>query len=71
MTDEAPPHIQRVQEERGQLDDRRTKLRAFFSTDLFSGLAPDERTDMREQAEHMDAYQQVLNRRLERAGYPA
>lgn len=65
---EHPLHIQRVIAERDELADRKTKLNAFFNTDMFASLHPDEQADMKSQAAIMANYEAVLNSRLDRAG---
>lgn len=59
-----PPHQQRVLDEKTELDDRSTKLQAFFSNPIFSGLPADERGRMQKQAAAMQAYSQVLGERI-------
>ncbi len=62
-----PPHMQRVVEERGELEHKLRALVAFIGTPKFDALADDEKSDLREQAEHMARYRDVLKRRYERA----
>lgn len=62
-----PPHVQRMVEERDQLEDRLTKLTAFFDTDTFVGLDEHDRVLMQSQASLMTAYRDILNARIERA----
>ncbi|MFC4923566.1 crAss001_48 related protein [Delftia deserti] len=59
-----PPHQQRVLDEKAELDDRSTKLQAFFSNPIFSGLPADEQDRMQKQAVAMQAYSQVLGERI-------
>lgn len=59
-----PPHQQRVLAERTELDDRLTKLQAFFSNPIFSGLPADEQDRLQKQAVAMQAYSQVLGERI-------
>ena len=59
-----PPHQQRVLAERTELDDRLTKLQAFFSNPIFSGLPADEQDRLQKQAVAMQAYSEVLGERI-------
>lgn len=59
-----PPHQQRVLAERTELDDRFTKLQAFFSNPIFSGLPADEQDRLQKQAIAMQAYSEVLGERI-------
>lgn len=69
MSDQVPPHIQRVVAEHAELSDRKGKLDAFFGTDLFCSLDEEEQADMKRQSELMAEYAEVLDRRICRAGF--
>lgn len=58
------PHQQRVVDEKNELDDKLTKLKAFHSTQLFAGLDPDERDRLHSQAEYMGKYSDILAERI-------
>lgn len=58
------PHQQRVVEEKAALDDKLVKLRAFFDTATYAGLAPRDRALLIEQHTHMDGYSNVLGQRI-------
>lgn len=62
------PHQQRVIDEKQELDDRLSKLRAFCSTvgGIFDSLPTEEKQRLTEQEGHMAAYSDVLRRRIER-----
>lgn len=61
---DVPPHQQRVLAEQTELDDRLTKLQAFFSNPIFSGLPEDEQDRLQKQAVAMQAYSEVLGERI-------
>lgn len=61
---DVPPHQQRVLDEKAELDDRSTKLQAFFSNPIFSGLPADEQDRLQKQAVAMQAYSEVLGERI-------
>jgi peptidylprolyl isomerase len=67
---DVPAHIQRVQEEREQLNDRLTKLKAFIDTDKFKELGASDSYDLRRQVKPMEEYLAILDRRLNRALNP-
>ncbi|MBP7947992.1 MAG: hypothetical protein KA191_18315 [Verrucomicrobia bacterium] len=58
------PHQQRVVTEKEELDDKRTKLKAFFGTEVFAGIGDAEKERLRRQAGHMAAYSDVLAERI-------
>ena len=58
------PHQQRVVDEKTELDERLTKLIAFFNSQIFSGLPTDEQDRMKRQADHMTNYSVVLGERI-------
>lgn len=62
------PHQQRVIAEKSELDERLSKLIAFFDDAKFSGLPTDEQDRMKRQAEHMTHYSVVLGERI--AAFP-
>jgi hypothetical protein len=57
---------QRVVEEKAQLDDKITRLGAFFASAVFPTLASDDQHLLREQHIHMQKYSEVLSRRIAR-----
>lgn len=59
-----PPHVQRVIGEKANLDAQRSKLLAFFETDLFKGLSPKEQQLLVTQATCMGEYSEILADRL-------
>ena len=58
------PHQRRVVTEKKELDEKLTKLRDFFGTELFSGLDDAEMERLQRQADHMSAYSSVLGARI-------
>ena len=65
-----PPHVQRVIDEKAQLDERHGKLITFISGGgLFDTLDPAEQARMRRQSEVMAEYSSILAERLAAAGY--
>lgn len=58
------PHQQRVIDEREQLQERLTKLLAFFQTPAFAALDSAERVRMPVQARYMRGYSAVLAERI-------
>jgi len=61
---ELQPHQQRVVDEKTELDERLTKLIAFFNSPIFAGLPADEQDRMKRQADHMTSYSVVLGERV-------
>ena len=61
---ELQPHQQRVVDEKGELDERLTKLIAFFDSSVFNGISANEQGRMKRQAEHMTNYSVVLGERI-------
>lgn len=61
---ELQPHQQRVVDEKTELDERLTKLIAFFDSSIFAGLPTDEQGRMKRQADHMTNYSVVLGERI-------
>ena len=61
-----PPFIQRLIEEKDQLFDRVTKLRAFTDTDGFKKLDVTDQCVLHEQLNHMNIYLSILVRRLDK-----
>lgn len=59
------PHQQRVVAEKSELDERLTKLLAFFQSPMFISLPEAERSRLRNQARFMDGYAAVLQERIE------
>jgi len=62
---ELQPHQQRVVTEKAELDEKLTKLLAFFQTPIFEGLSEAERSRLRNQARFMDGYSAMLSERIE------
>lgn len=58
------PHQERVVEEKRDLDEKREKLLAFLSTDLFRGLDQAEKDRLRTQLSVMGLYSDILNQRI-------
>lgn len=58
------PHQQRVVDEKAALDDKRTKLRNFTSTALFSSLDPAEQRRLLNQLDAMNVYGDILGDRI-------
>lgn len=54
----------RVIAEHAELKDRLGKLKAFFETPVFAGIAPAEQTRLRRQAKAMSEYEEVLDERV-------
>jgi hypothetical protein len=64
MTTTLQPHQQRVVDEHRDLTEKLNKLRAFFDTPIFLGLAEAEQSRLRNQARFMDGYAAVLEERI-------
>lgn len=58
------PHQQRVVDEKRELDDRREKLNAFFSTSIFHGLPESEQSRLLRQGVAMRTYSEILGERI-------
>jgi hypothetical protein len=58
------PHQQRVVDEKKELDDKREKLFAFFSTPTFRGLDQAERNLLTLQYSVMGVYSEILRHRI-------
>jgi hypothetical protein len=58
------PHQQRVVDEKVELDDKRVKLTAFFSTPTFAALPADEKERLEAQEHFMAGYSNVLAHRI-------
>lgn len=56
---------ERVVAEKKELDERHSKLKAFLETSVFCALPSQERQLLREQAEVMRQYSDILTRRIE------
>ena len=61
---ELPPHQQRVVDERRELDERRDKLSAFYSTPIFHGLPESEQSRLLRQGVAMRSYSEILGERI-------
>ena len=66
MKTNQPSFIQRLIEEKDQLFDRVTKLRAFTETDDFKKLYVTDQYVLHEQLNHMNIYLSILVRRLDK-----
>lgn len=62
------PHQQRVVDEKAELDERREKLSAFYSTPIFHGLAESEQSRLLRQGVAMRTYSEILGERIEAFG---
>jgi hypothetical protein len=58
------PHQQRVVDEKAELDEKLTKLVAFFDNPLWSNLAHDEQARLSRQSEVMREYSDILGKRI-------
>lgn len=58
------PHQRRVVTEKKELDEKLTKLREFFGTEIFAGLDDAEMERLQRQADHMSGYSAVLGERI-------
>jgi hypothetical protein len=58
------PHQQRVVDERIELESRRIKLQSFLGTPIFAELDAAEQIRLREQADAMNAYSDILAERI-------
>lgn len=58
------PHQQRVVTEKDELEDKLTKLVAFFETDFFSKIEKDEQERLKRQSGFMQSYLEVLEERI-------
>ena len=59
------PHQQRVVDERTELDIKREKLTAFYSTAVFHGLPEIEQSRLLRQGVAMRTYSEILGERIE------
>jgi len=59
-----PAHEQRVVAEKAELDAKRKKLDAFYSTPLFHGLPESEQTRLLRQGVAMGTYSNILGERI-------
>ena len=62
------PHQQRVVDEKTELDEKLTKLKAFFGTDIFKGVNEAEQARLQKQADIMQSYSDILGERIEAFG---
>jgi hypothetical protein len=58
------PHKERVVAEKTELDEKLTKLNSFFGGELFAKLDPEEQARLKNQAEYMRGYSEVLGDRI-------
>lgn len=56
---------ERVEIEKRELDEKRQKLKCFIDSDTFLGLSYAEQDRLQQQMECMDAYSELLGRRIE------
>lgn len=59
---------ERLHTEKKELDEKREKLAAFFPTDTFKKISPQQRGLLYIQLHVMDAYSQVLTERISLLG---
>ena len=57
-------HVQRVEFEKEELDDKLTKLKAFLVSNYYQGLSEEMKLLLEEQAEVMKKYSDILAKRL-------
>lgn len=60
-------HVERMEQERRELETRLNALRSFFGGAVFESLSPVEQELLRDQSRHMEDYLGVLTARLENA----
>ena len=58
------PHQQRVVDEKTELDEKITKLRAFFDNPIYKSLLIDEQERLDRQLQYMLDYSEVLGERI-------
>jgi len=58
------PHQERVVKEKEELDDKLSKLRLFFTHDIFKKLDEDEQDRLKRQEDAMNKYSDVLAERI-------
>ena len=58
------PHQERVVKEKEELDERLRKLKAFFKTPLYQTISHDETVRLRNQADVMQEYSDILTERI-------
>jgi hypothetical protein len=58
------PHQERVVMEKKELDDKLSKLRLFFTNNIYSTLDLDEQERLRRQEDAMHNYSEVLGERI-------
>lgn len=58
------PHQERVVTERDELQDKLTKLVAFYDSKIFAGLDDGEQSRLTRQRAFMEGYCKVLNERI-------
>lgn len=59
-----PEHLRRVFNEKRELDERISKLGAFFGTEAFGSVAPAEQSRLQKQVLAMQTYSDILKERL-------
>ncbi len=65
---ELQPFQQRVVDEKAELDERLSKLGAFFDTAVFDSLDALEKQRMKSQHDFMSQYSRVLGERIDAFG---
>lgn len=63
---ELQPHQQRVVDERTDLNDKITKIHAFFKNEVFNGLPQEDQDLLNEQSQIMMNYSDILLKRINR-----
>ncbi len=58
------PHQERVVTEKNELEDKVTKLKAFFSNPIFTKLEVAEQDRLAKQFSHMKGYLSILEERI-------
>ena len=58
------PYQQRVVDEKSQLDDKLTALKAFWDNPLFATLPDDEKQRLERQSVVMEEYSNILGERI-------
>lgn len=70
MRSEMLPHQQRVIDEKNELVERITKLKAFFTTEMFVNLGTEDKQLLQRQCIVMQDYAGILEQRISRFSNP-
>ena len=70
MRSEMLPHQQRVIDEKNELVERITKLKAFFTTEMFVNLGTEDKQLLQRQCIVMQGYAGILEQRISRFSNP-